>query len=121
VAGVFANEYHALRNFSMTPYMWSIVSMRERGMSNTTTGSMFYPQNMPAVLVISGQYACSVDMRYVVSNDLLMFPSSSWYQLSVRPSGLVARWSMIIAPEGAESLGSGLYCIIMCAGLVFCI
>ena len=77
-----------LRNFSMTPYMWSIVSMRERGKSKMTTASMLYPQNRSAALVTSGQYAWSVAMKFLVRSDLPMFPSGSWYQLSVRPSGL---------------------------------
>jgi len=42
----------SLKNFSKTPYMWSMVSMRARGMSNMTTGSMLYPQKISDALVI---------------------------------------------------------------------
>jgi len=64
-------------------------------MSNMTIGCKLYPQNISAGLVTSGQYAWSVAMRYLVMNDLPMFPSGWCYQLSRLPSGEVSRWSSI--------------------------
>jgi len=95
VAVVLPTNIMPFKNFSITPYMWSIVSIRDRGMSNMTIGCQLYPQNISAALVMSGQYAWLVAIRYLVMNDLPMFPSGSWYQLSVLPSGLVSRWSSI--------------------------
>ena len=42
-----------------------------------TTGSMWYPQNVSADLVMFGQYAWLMHMRYLVMYVLPMLPSGS--------------------------------------------
>jgi len=69
-------------------------------MKKITTGSRLYPQKMSVGLVISGQYAGAVHMRYLVRYDFPMLPAGSWYQLRVRPSALVAMWLIMSCWKG---------------------